>query len=183
MEAISSAVHSGVHSGESLAHLNLLRTDLSALQKARSKGQTLSDVKSKALTKAQHHIIKMSNTHVKAFFEEFRAGTKQGGKWQFIREERGFCRLLRFGHTKTYQRIVTLLQERAVVKYRESRQRHGENSLRSDESKISDMLDYNRRRYDPLNYMLHLRDRANFQEDISQAQSRVAKKNDRHTLG
>ena len=183
MEAISSAVHSGVHSGESLAHLNLLRTDLSALQKARSKGQTLSDVKSKALTKAQHHIIKMSNTHVKAFFEEFRAGTKQGGKWQFIREERSFFRVLRFGHTKTYQRIVTLLQERAVVKYRESRQRHGEVSLRSDESKISDMLDYNRRRYDPLNYMLHLRDRVNFQEDISQAQSRVKKKDDRHTLG
>ena len=109
----------------SLYHYNKLRTELTSLQRRRD--QRLEDLvrlKRKARECGERHIgRKLTNAHVLSFFEEFRNETKEGGKWQFIREERSAL-LTRFGHTKTYVYIITLLQERAVKKYAKSRERH-----------------------------------------------------------
>ena len=102
-------------------------------------------VTSQALQKAQAHIPHMSNSHISEFFEEFRRETKSGGKWGFVREERGALRVCKYGHTRTYRRVVTMLQLRAVDKYRDSRILHGGNSLIGDERKIQALLEYNQR--------------------------------------
>ena len=115
----------------------------------------------------------MSNTHVAHFFEEFRKETNDGGKWMFIREERGTLRPFRFGHTRTYRRIVTMLQLRAVCKYQESRVNHGSAALMADEKKIQALLEYNQRRYDPLNYYRHLHDASTYQLQLEAAQSQA----------
>ena len=158
----------------SLYHYNKLRTELTALQRRRD--QRLEDLvrlKRKARECGERHIgRKLTNAHVLSFFEEFRNETKEGGKWQFIREERSAL-FTRFGHTKTFVYIITLLQERAVQKYAKSRERHGEINLVADAIRLENILTYNQRRYNPIDYCVHLHSRMAYASQIQTAQDKV----------
>ena len=114
----------------------------------------------------------MTNNHVLQFFDDFRSKTKQGGQWEFIREERSAI-FSSFGHTETYQFIIRLLQERAVAKYSESRERHGVEGLHHDATRIEPLLVYNPKRYSPVGLACHMSDRMHFNSQVSKAKTRV----------
>jgi hypothetical protein len=63
-----------------------------------------------------------------------------------VRRERGGLRVRSFGHTETYQRIVSLLQQRAVDKFKQSRSERNAEGWVHDLRRIEALLDYNQKR-------------------------------------
>lgn len=99
------------------------------------------------------HLPDTTNTHLAAFFELFVEGTHGLGtksKWRFVRKERGFFLKTLFGreygNTKTFRRLVGIMQTRGMAKWRVSRDKHGDAGQADDAIRIKNLLCYNPKR-------------------------------------
>jgi len=90
--------------------------------------------KATVLKQLPQHIANMNNRAVVLFFNDFNRKTRDGEKWSFIRRERGWWRLNKYGNTSTYCKIVKCLKTRAYEKYNISRDKRKGSLLDPEDS-------------------------------------------------